>query len=126
MKKLNRRFIKGTNRALAGILSSLGFSGCDSIGRDEYGCPHADYEFSGKVTNEKGEPVPNIQVKITEKYDNEFPLYGPDDPTRTGPTGKYEIRLNRATIADDRIHLIKQIKTKKKTELTEVIRQKRR
>ena len=35
MKKFNRKLIRGTNWALAGILSLLGFSGCNGIIRVE-------------------------------------------------------------------------------------------
>ena len=41
MKKLNRKLIRGTNWALAGLLSLLGFSSCGNP-VEEYGSPHAD------------------------------------------------------------------------------------
>lgn len=66
MKKIGRKFLKGTNWALAGLLSFLGFSGCDIIGRVEYGTPHAEYEVEGTITNEAGKNIPDIQVKLAQ------------------------------------------------------------
>lgn len=50
MKRLNRKQIKGTNRALAGLLSVCGIATCknDLV---EYGCPHGDYEVTGIVSD---------------------------------------------------------------------------
>ena len=45
MKKLNRKLIHGTNWVLAGILSLLGFSGCNEIFQMEYGSPNADFKL---------------------------------------------------------------------------------
>lgn len=92
MKKLNRRLIKGTNWALSGLMALIGFSGCEKFGAVEYGVPHADYEFSGKVTNEQGEPIPDIQVKIHEKMENKF-SHGLDS-TRTDANGKYKMSFS--------------------------------
>ena len=66
MKKIGRKFLKGTNWALAGLLSFLGFSGCDIIGRVEYGTPHAEYEVKGTITNEAGKNIPDIQVNLAQ------------------------------------------------------------
>jgi len=65
-----RPFIKGTNWALAGILSLLGFTtnSCEKEGVVEYGAPHANYILKGKVTNEAGQPIPDIQIDIREEY----------------------------------------------------------
>ena len=68
MKKLNRKFIRGTNWALAGLLSLLGFTGC---GKDdnggggisvEYGVPSANFKVLGRVTNEQGQPLGGMRV----------------------------------------------------------------
>ncbi len=72
MKKLNRKFIKGTNWALAGLMSFLGFSSCEKNNTVEYGTPYAEYgtpyaEFvvSGKVTDTKGNGLQGIQVVVS-------------------------------------------------------------
>ena len=64
MKKLNRKFIKGTNWVLAGLLSFLGFSSCDRFGRDEYGSPYAEFVVSGKVTDTDGKGLQGIKVDV--------------------------------------------------------------
>lgn len=92
MKKINRKFIQGTNWALAGLLSLLGFAGCEIIGEDEYGCPHADYEFSGKVTNEKGEPLPDIEISVNEASYNMS-----NHKKRTDTNGMYKIEVSDMT-----------------------------
>jgi len=63
MKKLNRMLIRGTNWALAGLLTACGFSGCDILGPAEYGSPEADFVIKGKVVNKKdGQPIKGIRV----------------------------------------------------------------
>ena len=62
MKKINRKFIRGTNWALAGLMSFFGFSSCDRFGAAEYGTPHAEYIVSGKVTDSEGKALTGINV----------------------------------------------------------------
>ncbi|WFE85448.1 radical SAM-associated putative lipoprotein [Parabacteroides chongii] len=68
MNKTNHFFLTFTNKMLAGLLSLLGFSlaACDKIGTVEYGCPHADYTIKGKVVNNQGDPIPDIQIEIRD------------------------------------------------------------
>lgn len=48
---------------LAGLLTLLGFIGCDKTGTEEYGVPSADYTVKGKVVNKStGKPVKGIRV----------------------------------------------------------------
>lgn len=50
---------------LGTILAMLGFSGCDGgiiESRCEYGSPHCDFKLDLTVVNEKGEPIPGIEV----------------------------------------------------------------
>ena len=85
MKKLNRKFIKGTNWALAGIMSAIGFSSCNVIhGPMEYGTPHADYKVSGKVTDSNGNRLQGIRVTIPEvNHDQRNDGFIPDEPIIT-------------------------------------------
>ena len=62
MKKFNRKLIRGTNWALAGLLSLLGFSGCDKIFQMEYGSPSADFKVTGRVTDEEGRPLSGVRI----------------------------------------------------------------
>ena len=72
MKKLNRKLIRGTNWALAGLLSLLGFTGCgkdDNGGggmRVEYGVPSANFKVLGRVTNEQGQPLGGMRVVASD------------------------------------------------------------
>ena len=72
MKKLNRKLIRGTNWALAGLLSLLGFTGCgkDNNGDGEisveYGSPSANFKVLGRVTNEQGQPLGGMRVVASE------------------------------------------------------------
>jgi putative lipoprotein (rSAM/lipoprotein system) len=53
-----------------GILTALGFSGCDGgIGKAEYGTPHCDFKNDITVTDESGNPIKGIRV-TTVKTDN--------------------------------------------------------
>ncbi len=91
MKKFNRKLIHGTNWALAGILSLLGFSSCNGIIRVEYGSPNADYKVSGRVTDEQGTPVPDVKVQLGK---GEQLHYASFDSTRTGQDGRYSVSAN--------------------------------
>ena len=72
MKKFNRKLIRGTNWALAGLLSLLGFTGCgkdDNGGGEisvEYGVPSANFKVLGRVTNEQGQPLGGMRVVASE------------------------------------------------------------
>lgn len=69
MEKLYPHFLKGTNWILAGLLTLLGFS-CSSDGIEdqveEYGCPHANYEIKGKVVDRQDNPIPSIQIAVSD------------------------------------------------------------
>ncbi|MDR0757481.1 MAG: radical SAM-associated putative lipoprotein, partial [Tannerella sp.] len=66
LKKTYHILMKGVNWVLAGLVSILGFSGCDKGTPVEYGVPYAMFTFQGKVTNRAGEPVPDIKVEVKD------------------------------------------------------------
>ena len=73
--KTKRTLTKGINWVLAGIISLLGFAGCEKIGtREEYGSPHADYIIKGAVVNKAtGESIKGIRVGYSpEVWHDEF------------------------------------------------------
>jgi len=75
--KINRAFIKGTNWALAGLLSLLGFTGCDIQGAYEYGTPNADYTVKGTVVDKAtGKPIKGIRVGYGPDESRPVPMYG--------------------------------------------------
>lgn len=92
MKKIYRPLLKGTNWALAGLISFLGLGiSCDSIIKDspsEYGSPHADFRVKGKVTDEAGTPIPGIRMHAQPSPQ----YYGRTDTTYTDENGNYELQ----------------------------------
>jgi putative lipoprotein (rSAM/lipoprotein system) len=69
MKRMNRQLIKGTNWALAGLMSLLGFSSCSSeeeygTPKVEYGTPTAEFVVSGKVTDTNGRGLEGIRLTV--------------------------------------------------------------
>lgn len=103
MEKTNYLLLSFTNKLLAGLLSLLGFSlaACDKIGTDEYGCPHADYEIKGKVVNEDGTAVPNIQIVAAEDAITENDLYIYRDTIFSDSKGQFSTQLQPTTIGED-------------------------
>lgn len=90
MKKIGRRFLKGTNWALAGLLSFLGFSGCDIVGRVEYGTPHAEYEVKGTITDEAGKAISDVQVDLAQRME-EYRYIKLGSPSITNKAGHYAV-----------------------------------
>ena len=90
MKKLNRKFIKGTNWALAGLMSFLGFSSCDDVTKsaEEYGTPHAEFAISGKVTDAEGKALQGIRVVVPDK--TPFNTVEINDTLYTKENGSFE------------------------------------
>ena len=68
MKKIYHPLIKASNWVLAGILSFLGFSGCNLLGKEEpvmYGVPWASCAIKGSVIDKATrQPVSDIEVRI--------------------------------------------------------------
>lgn len=94
--------MKYNYRSLAAmLLSMLGFStACDKAGNiiddvEMYGCPSADYEVSGEVTDEDGNPIKGIRVAVdwTEGVDDYNLRH--KDTVYTNSSGVYESRLDR-------------------------------
>ena len=84
---------KWLNGLLAGMLGLIGY-GCEGEGREivaEYGSPYAELEVSGRVTNEQGEALKDIQVVVRPElgdtlytdslgqFDNTYPYVFPFD-----------------------------------------------
>ena len=63
---MKKRMFRISNALLSGVLTLLGFSaaGCHEDTFDEYGSPHAKYRVVGTVTDENGQPIEGIQVKV--------------------------------------------------------------
>ncbi len=99
MKKIYRPLLKGTNWALAGLMTLIGgVVSCDALGGDEpcmYGTPHATYNIKGKVTDGAGTAIPGIEVKAVEDWRRERADY-PEYPgkTLTDAAGEYALTLH--------------------------------
>ncbi|MDR1938099.1 MAG: radical SAM-associated putative lipoprotein [Tannerellaceae bacterium] len=97
MKKIYRPLIKGTNWALAGLLSLTGFSSCgDIIGGGsvaEYGVPWASFAIKGTVVDKASkEPIPGVEVKLA--LPDSVKAYYPNPPAWTTTTdSKGEFKL---------------------------------
>ncbi|MDR1601926.1 MAG: radical SAM-associated putative lipoprotein [Tannerella sp.] len=94
VKKAYHPLLKGVNWVLAGLLSVLGFSGCDNGNETlEYGSPYATFTFHGKVTNQAGEPVPDIKIEVNASHD-----FG--NPALSDATGHYSALFQAFPVED--------------------------
>ena len=106
--KINRAFIKGTNWALAGLISILGFSGCNED--KEYGSPTADYTVKGTVVNKAdGKPIEGIRVGYSSAFVSvvEYGVmpapYTPKASVTTDAKGEFTLTENTFPIQDQTI-----------------------
>jgi putative lipoprotein (rSAM/lipoprotein system) len=94
LKKTYRLLMKGANWVLAGLLSVLGFSGCDkNEPMDAYGTPYATFTFHGRVTNRAGEPVPDIKIEVKASDDT-------GNPALTNASGHYSALFQAFSLED--------------------------
>lgn len=70
------------------ILALMGVGLTSCVAKAEYGCPHADFEAKGIVTDEDGQPIPGIRVVLSADYPNPD-IKGPTDTLWTGNDGSY-------------------------------------
>ncbi|MDD5891727.1 MAG: radical SAM-associated putative lipoprotein, partial [Bacteroidales bacterium] len=70
-------------------LGLLGIAMVDScVAKEEYGCPYADFEAKGVVTDEEGKGIQGIRVVISAEYPN--PVFEPiTDTLWTNYNGEY-------------------------------------
>lgn len=102
MDKAYHLLLSCTNKLLAGLLTLLGFSlaSCEKWGACEYGSPYAEYEIKGKVMNEAGETIPDIQVIIPDlnsKVDGQY-LYG--DTLKTNNGGEFNAKIGLTSFGE--------------------------
>ena len=102
---MKTRVIKAGRAVLGFLLALLGFSGCEYIGRCEYGCPHADYKLQGTVTDARTkQPVNNIRVVFCSGgLDAE---YSYKDTLYTDESGKIERDYPSMTIDHTRLQVL--------------------
>lgn len=102
MDKTVHFYLSVSNKILAGLLALLGFSHTSCSPVDEYGSPYATYEIKGKVVNEKGTAIPDMQVIIpAPDADNEEDLYVYRDTLLTNSTGEFNKQLEVGSFGED-------------------------
>lgn len=74
---------------LTTIISLLGFSSCETS-MEMYGCPYAEIDLEGTVTDENGKAIEGVQVKLCYTYIE----------THEGKDSVINIFLNDSTITD--------------------------
>ena len=75
------------------MAAALGINlGCERVFVMEYGTPYAEFEVKGVVTDEEGNPIRNIEVKLTN-----------NTRTVTSETGLYSVKTNYETPNDPQV-----------------------
>ena len=96
MKTLHYRWNRSLNWILTTLLGFLGFSSCEDNGDDPgniicmYGTPTASYTIKGKVTDQAGQALSDIQIIVS---DMEF-SYEPRPDFIPIDTVKYNLKIN--------------------------------
>lgn len=102
MDKTYRFYLSISNKILAGLLTLLGFSNTSCSPVDEYGSPYATYEIKGKVVNEKGTAIPDIQVIIpAPDADNEEDQFFYRDTLSTNSSGEFNKQIGYGSFGED-------------------------
>ena len=102
MDKTYRFYLSTSNKILAGLLTLLGLSTTSCGSECEYGSPYATYDIKGKVVNEKGTAIPDMQVIIpAPDTDNEEDLFVYRDTLLTNSTGEFNKRLEVGSFGED-------------------------
>ena len=109
MKKLYPHLLNGANWVLASLLTLLGYS-CSGVDDNgllcEYGSPHASYEIKGKVVDNAGKTIPNIQVTISNTAADHSSFYVKDTLT-TNAQGEFNISAGLVSFGEDTSFKIK-------------------
>lgn len=102
MDKAYRFYLAVSNKLLAGVLTLLGFSITSCGADDEYGSPYTTYEIKGKVVNEEGNAIPNIQVIIPAPDASiEEDIYIRRDTLLTNNSGEFNKQINDSFFGGD-------------------------
>ena len=96
MKTRNNRHKPRKTGLFAILLSLVGLGSVGCYGPLMYGTPSADFSVKGKVTDESGRPIPDLQVIIGRRYYSSTSViynqtYFPIDTIKTGSDGIYRM-----------------------------------
>ena len=104
--KTNKTFTKTYHWLLTGLLTLLGFAGCNLIPAEEYGVPHADYTVKGAVVNKAtGKAIEGIRVGYyPQEWSDLFGTppeyyYGPKDYVITNQKSQFTLTAKDASRA---------------------------
>lgn len=91
---IKKSILSANNKILLAVLGALGVSACDIDMPVEYGCPSADFNIHGTVTNEQHEPLQGIAVHAGWYYDSNTHSRRWGVADTTGTDGKYSIKTS--------------------------------
>lgn len=107
MNKAYHLCLAATNKLLAGLLTLMGFSMTSCNTDVEYGSPYATYEIKGKVVDEAGTAIPDIQVVIAESVDEEYALYAYRDTLKSNDKGTFDANIGLTSFGENTTFEIK-------------------
>lgn len=89
---MKKHFFRFLNTILALVLSLIGYESCKNEEEEvEYGTPTAEYIFQGKVTDQKGNALPNVKVSHVGEKGYVF-TDSRDSLTSTDEEGNYTVK----------------------------------
>ncbi len=87
------RFNRWYNIVLAALLSFVGYGCSDDSGTAMYGSPSANYQVSGTVTDENGNPIEGIKASLSFIKEQEGEIVAGEDISAvlTDASGKFSL-----------------------------------
>ena len=86
------------------LLSILGLGGgCEVIEPVMYGSPYAHYSVKGTVTDEKGSPIKDLEVRlygVTTYEGQEYAIPNHLEPVKTDQQGTYHLEMSYGSYYD--------------------------
>lgn len=92
--------------ALFSAILGISATSCNSFDAPAmYGCPHADYDIKGTVTDDEGSPLEGISIEATNTkgYHVTIPELC---TTKTDKDGSYKLKFNTSVLERIDIHFV--------------------
>ncbi len=108
MDKAYHFYLSVSNKILAGLLTLVGYS-CGDNNKGllcEYGSPHASYEIKGKVVDETGKTIPNIQITLPSEANPDY-FYMLKDTLKSDEQGEFDASIELTSFGEDVTFTIK-------------------
>lgn len=102
-KNMEKNIYVMLNKVLALLLMALGYNSCHKEHGEgenveygeEYGCPHADYVFRGKVTDGEGNALPGVKISLLSvSSDGKDLRVSRDSLSSTDEDGAYSVSFD--------------------------------